>query len=648
LISLISYPRSGNTFLRNVLHQVYGIASKTYHNEAHGADLGWESALVVKSHLLPHQLPEPLLQRPIIYLIRDGRDAVVSVAHHRSDVMAVGSDFDQNLAEATFAAEGSHFSGWSNHTKTWGKQAAIIIRFEDLIENPIAQIERLRPFLDLPAPKIEALPSFADLQAGSAIYGSGKSIGKDLSMHWFRKGKVNGWQTEMSAEQHDLFWHLHGESMQVFGYRFDGSHAFDLPLISADFQVKCGLKEPELFSSKTLLIEASKLSEPFFDGIKRYVFELLKTANNFPIQQLQVFALVNDDILSIDEALAKEGIAHKSIESGMLFWAKSALKIVLPNNTYNQLAKTIPLAAVRSFFSFRKSKSGEEKNVVFDHALLTLPQNYLHFKGHDFRRLTTVVHDLSHETHPQFHEANNIDRTSLGMQFSLKNQADFISVSSHTTKDLEARDIPSVVNHEGVDRSVFFPIQNQHLLALVRERYNLPNQPFLLSVCTLEPRKNIPRLIAAYAKLPRQIRSSYHLVLAGRKGWKWNEFEIPDHCIKQIHFTGFVREDHLPALYTLAHGFCYVSLYEGFGLPVLEAMACACPVLVSNNSSIPEITGDTAISCDPKNIDAIEHGLMQLIEQAADAEHRKKAMRQSWNFTWAKHWEKMAETFKSV
>ena len=101
---------------------MYGIASKTYHNEAHGADLGWESALVVKSHLLPHQLPEPLLQRPIIYLIRDGRDAVVSVAHHRSDVMAVGSDFDQNLAEATFAAEGSHFSGWSNHTKTWGSK----------------------------------------------------------------------------------------------------------------------------------------------------------------------------------------------------------------------------------------------------------------------------------------------------------------------------------------------------------------------------------------------------------------------------------------------------------------------------------------------------------------------------------------------
>lgn len=628
-----------------MLHHVYGIASKTYHIEAHGPDIGWESALVVKSHLLPQQLPESLLQRPIVYLIRDGRDAVVSLAHHRSDVMAVGSDFDQNLMEATYAAEGSHFSGWSNHTKTWVKQAAIVIRFEDLIENPIAQVERLRPFLDLPAPKIDALPSFTDLQAGSAIYGSGKSIGKDLSLHWFRKGKVNGWQTEMSEDQHDLFWHLHGESMQVFGYRIDGSHAFDLPNISDDFQVKCGLKEPSSILSKTLLIEASKLSEPFFDGIKRYVFHLLKTANNFPLQQLQVFALVNDEMLGIEDALSKEGLEHKSIESGMLFWAKSVLKVILPNSTYNQLAKVIPLATVRSFLNFKKSKTVEENKVVFDRALLTLPQNYLHFKNQDFKQLTTVVHDLSHETHPQYHEANNIDRTSLGMEFSLQHKADFISVSYHTANDLKSRGLASVVNHEGVDRSVFFPIQNQHLLALVKERYNLPNQQFLLSVCTLEPRKNIPRLIAAYAKLPRQIRSSYHLVLAGRKGWKWNAFDIPEHCANQIHFTGFVREDHLPVLYTLAHGFCYVSLYEGFGLPVLEAMACACPALVSNNSSIPEITGDTAISCDPKSMDAIEHGLMQLIEQASNAEYRKKAMRQSWNFTWAKHWERMIETF---
>ena len=203
----------------------------------------------------------------------------------------------------------------------------------------------------------------------------------------------------------------------------------------------------------------------------------------------------------------------------------------------------------------------------------------------------------------------------------------------------EFRPLPKVNDiYEGVNRKTFYPINNQHLLQLVKERYELPNQKFLLSVSTLEPRKNILRLINAYSELSEALRNEYHLVLVGRKGWKWNSVKIPAQCKGQIHFTGFVRDEHLPALYTSASGFCYVSLYEGFGLPVLEALACGTPVLVSNTSSLPELVGEVGILCDPLNNESIQRGLESLIQKSKVTQVDHQCMRQSWNFSWQKTW----------
>lgn len=639
MISLVSYPRSGNTFLRNVLHKVYGLESKTFHDETHGPDVGWEQSAVVKTHLLPHQLPAELINRPIVYLIRDGRDATVSLAHHRSDVMAAGSLFGENLTEAIYAADGSHFSGWSNHTKTWVKQADIVIRFEDLIRDPIIQVERLRPFLNLPVPDLNKLPTFEQLKAGDATYGTGKDIGKNLSKHWFRKGEVNGWKTEMSAEHQRLFWHLHGETMAVFGYRLDGSQGFDLPHLSNSFLHKCGLLEAENKSTLKLLVEANKLIEPQFDGIKRYVHQLLKVMQVFPVSNIEVDVSINHVSLALSDALKQEGSGYEAIESGVLFAVKEVLKSLLPSKHYNELAKQFPMAKVQGFLKGKTSNVAKEQETVYDLAILTLPQNFEFLKTASLKRLIAVVHDFTHLHYPQFHEQNNVDRTEQGMKYCSERNADFIAVSASTQNDLRVLGHFSEVVHEGVDRSVFYPIHNQHLLALVRERYLLPKQKFLLSVSTLEPRKNLARLVAAYAQLPRQVRAEYHLVLAGKKGWKWNDLNISEECQHQIHFTGFVREDHLPALYTLAHGFCYISLFEGFGLPVVEAMACRCPVLVSNVSSLPELVGETGVQCDPKSLQEIELGLMKLIEIGSEESSRIAAQERSWQFTWSRCWE---------
>ncbi|HAQ70863.1 MAG TPA: hypothetical protein DCR48_07805 [Flavobacteriales bacterium] len=622
MITLVSYPRSGNTFLRNVLFQVYGIASSTYLTDGHGPDEGWEDASVVKTHHLPQDLPQNLLDRKVVLLVRDGRDSVVSFAHHRKDVIAHNSSFVQNLDEVIYAAEGSHFGGWSKHTEAWMQRADVVIYFEDLIQNPIEACEKLRSFMELPEAKRDQLPTFSDLKFGEPEYGSGKYIdSQNLAPSWFRKGKVNAWKDEMSETQQVLFWHLHGEMMEQMGYRLNGDN---LKHIEKSINTE----------KKLILIEASKLSEPFFDGIKRYVRELLLAAKSFQ-SSVQIDGLINGEIISIEEALALEGQEQRIKQNQLFILAKNVLKAILPDTAYNSLARTFP---IQKLHSNRTRHSIEKAAADYDAILLTLPQHFEAVKGITSSKKFAIIHDTTHLSHPDLHEENNARLAAEGMQWIRENNVQCIAVSQSTAYDLSNQGIDSTLIYEGVNRKMFYPIHNQHLLQLVRERYELPNRKFLLSVSTLEPRKNIVRLINAYAELSATLRNEYHLVLVGRKGWKWNSVKIPAHCKDQIHFTGFVRDEHLPALYTSASGFCYVSLYEGFGLPVLEALACGTPVLVSNTSSLPELVGEVGILCDPLNNESIQRGLESLIQKSKVTQIDHQCMRQSWNFSWQKTW----------
>lgn len=606
-----------------MLFELYGISSSTYLTDGYGPDEDWQEAGVVKTHHLPDELPMELVQQKIVLLVRDGRDAAVSFAHHRKDVVSPESYFDQNLNEAIYAAEGSHFGGWSTHTESWLKRADLVIHFEDLIQNPIEQCERLRAFITLPEPNTQNLPSFSSLKNGQPEYGSGKYfLDKNLAPSWFRKGKVNGWKEEMSEFQQTLFWHLHGEMMEQMGYRLNGD---DFKHIEKSINTE----------KKLILIEASKLSEPFFDGIKRYVHELLLAAKSFR-SSVQIDVLINGNIISMEEALALEGQAHSIKQNQLFMLAKIVLKAILPDTAYNSVARTFP---IQKLHSNRAKQISEKARVLYDALLLTLPQHFEAIKGIESNKKFVVIHDTTHHSHPGLHEENNARLATEGMQWIRENNVQCIAVSQSTAADLSKQGFDSTLIYEGVNRKTFYPINNQHLLQLVKERYELPNQKFLLSVSTLEPRKNILRLINAYSELSEALRNEYHLVLVGRKGWKWNSVKIPAQCKGQIHFTGFVQDEHLPALYTLASGFCYISLYEGFGLPVLEAMACGTPVLVSNSSSLPELAGQQGILCDPMDLDEIKKGLMALIDQSTLENIDLISMRQSWNFSWKRTWQ---------
>jgi len=172
----------------------------------------------------------------------------------------------------------------------------------------------------------------------------------------------------------------------------------------------------------------------------------------------------------------------------------------------------------------------------------------------------------------------------------------------------------------------------------VREKYGL-NGEFVLSVGTIEPRKNLSRLVSAFASICGS-HPGLLLVIAGMKGWMYDglmqtvkELDLQSRVI----FTGFVSEEEKPFLIAAAKVFAYPSLYEGFGIPVLEALACGIPTVTSNVSSLPEVAGDAALTIDPYDVAELSAALERLISDDLLRERlRRESVRQAAKFTWAK------------
>jgi glycosyltransferase involved in cell wall biosynthesis len=183
----------------------------------------------------------------------------------------------------------------------------------------------------------------------------------------------------------------------------------------------------------------------------------------------------------------------------------------------------------------------------------------------------------------------------------------------------------------------FRPVSDPAARAAARQRYGIPANPYVFSVGTVQPRKNYARLIAALAALGSAYED-VHLVIAGGRGWLEGPIyqAVRDHGLQgRVHFIGFARDEDLPALYSDAVCLAYPSLYEGIGLPVLEAMACGTPVLTSAISSLPEVAGDAAILVDPYDIEAIVDGLRRLLDDATlRTELTARGFRQAAKFTW--------------
>jgi glycosyltransferase involved in cell wall biosynthesis len=164
------------------------------------------------------------------------------------------------------------------------------------------------------------------------------------------------------------------------------------------------------------------------------------------------------------------------------------------------------------------------------------------------------------------------------------------------------------VVYPGVDMECFRPISAGHAVP--------PSRPYVLCVAGGDPTKNVDALIKSFARLPHPLRESHDLVLAGdfRRREDLRELVARAGLEKQTIFTGLVKDERLIDLYQQARLFVFPSRYEGFGLPVLEAMACGCPVITSNASSLPEVAGDAAIQVDPLDVDNLASAIVKVLE----------------------------------
>lgn len=212
-----------------------------------------------------------------------------------------------------------------------------------------------------------------------------------------------------------------------------------------------------------------------------------------------------------------------------------------------------------------------------------------------------------------------------------------ITISENSKLDIvkQLRISPAKVIVTYLAASKDFKIVSNQEIERVRITYNL--NTFILTVGSLEPRKNIPRLLQAYASLIKD-GSPYTLVHAGPQGWLFDEIHAEVNRLglrERVRFLGLVPTPDLVALYNAASMFIYPSLYEGFGLPVLEAMACGCPIITSNISSLPEVVGDAGIMVDPHDISQIAHAIESLCEDKQKYTwYKNKGLERVKQFSW--------------
>jgi glycosyltransferase involved in cell wall biosynthesis len=271
------------------------------------------------------------------------------------------------------------------------------------------------------------------------------------------------------------------------------------------------------------------------------------------------------------------------------------------------------------------------------------------------RRAKTLVtvHDLSFMRYPECADANLRAYLNKAVPRSV-HRADLVLADSQHTKDdlmeLLGVDADKIeVIYPGVEER-FHPMEDQAHLKEVRRRYNLPPR-FILGLGTLQPRKNFARLIQAYSLLITRY-PSLHLVIAGGTGWFYEEIFAAVEQLgleEKVIFPGFVADGDLPALYNLADLFVFPSLYEGFGLPPLEAMACGTPVITSDTSSLPEVVGEAGLMVEATDVKALAEAMKRALEDNALRERMiTKGLEQAGKFTWEKAAAKLLSLYEAM
>ena len=334
---------------------------------------------------------------------------------------------------------------------------------------------------------------------------------------------------------------------------------------------------------------------------------------------------------------------------GIHYYCVNSLKAILEANTKHKI--TIIKETSKSFHP-KANIIARKRNHGLIREFLSIPQivkrlnpdivvemaHFGPFNLPDSIKRVTVIHDLTPISHPQWHKSQSPPAHKIFLPLILKNAHAIITPSVSTCADLY-KYYPVSINktqciYLGAE-SMFTPTKDPVFI----EKYQLET-PYFLHIGTFEPRKDHLTLLAAYQKYRENKGAVKKLILIGGTGWKSKKIHkaIESHPFKnEIEILGFVDRTELPTLLTQCHGFIFPSLYEGFGLPLLEAMSCGAPCIVSRNSSLTEVGGDDAMYFQTGNSKELANKMKKLENPALRNSLKKVALKQSMNFSWEFH-----------
>lgn len=367
-----------------------------------------------------------------------------------------------------------------------------------------------------------------------------------------------------------------------------------------------------------LSIEAIR---PPLAGIGRYAWEL---ATRLPLQQeIDSIRYLSDGqwsklpdpnldpvteppentstmVNTVEPVLNFKGRLRKRLEQFPHYLRRKIGQVPIAAHAYSKL---MPMLASSSLDSVKDS--------VFHGPNYFVPKTHL--------PSVVTIHDLSIYRYPKWHPKARIERMQMAIPEAIERASIILAISESTRADiLNQFQIPAErvqVTLLGVDQ-IYHPRTSSQLTPILT-RFGLTENAYSFFVSTIEPRKNLLNLLAAYRSLPVAMRQRWPLVLAGGGGWQSDDIHADiQRSVGEgwLKYLGFVDQVDLPALYAGARLFTYPSWYEGFGLPIAEAMASGVPVLTSNCSSMPEVAGRAAMLVEPGDVSAIREGLAQALE----------------------------------
>jgi glycosyltransferase involved in cell wall biosynthesis len=367
-------------------------------------------------------------------------------------------------------------------------------------------------------------------------------------------------------------------------------------------------------------------------------------AGNYIIQLIRAIALSNEMTEPVLDANQPNGLEF------VIFVQKSRLGSLNLEETPNLHLVVLPdlspsLRLLWEQISFPRLAEKHQLDLL--HSLhYTMP---LAYPG----RTVVTFHDMTFFLFPQYHTLPKRFFFRFFIRASSRKAVALIADSESTRQDairLVGVSAEKIFTAQLGVTQEFRPIRDETILQQTRQKYQLPEH-FLLYVGTIEPRKNLPTLLQAYAAVADQM-SAHRLVVVGLKGWMVRNIGQNSGQLKisdKVHFTGYVEQPDLPVIYNLADVFVYPSVYEGFGLPVLEAMACGTPVITSNVSSLPEIVGDAGVLLAPNDTQALGRSMLELINDPIQRQRLSiMGQERAAAFSWKRTAEKTIAVYRHV